>query len=306
MPTLLTNTVPSKEPCILDVNLQIQKLAPELQRQGRRVAFAEMHCEQGYPDRPVAADISPDGTHPFDHGYELMVDIFFEAFLQADKRGFLRIPEQNGIPEDGELERINEPLLFEPPPPPKKPRPAPQPVPTSEDKNKAEKTDTKASDTVDAKTAGTAADTKAGVVNAKGVLTGGTAADTETGAGRGRNAGIHPSDKATPAADTKAAPVPGLTVRDNGDMIFDGEKVRIVIGGAAEKPKGMGVDVDGNILDGADNKMGLAGPWGPAVDAAGTITKTGADPKPAAGKPAITPVEIKTDKRWAKRSLLYP
>ncbi|KAI0977584.1 carbohydrate esterase family 3 protein [Xylaria arbuscula] len=122
MSTLLTNTVRDKEPCILDINLQIRKLASALQREGRRVVMAEMHCEQGLPDRPVPDDISPDGTHPFDHGYDLMADIFFSAFLDADRRGFLKAPEENYVPDDGELERANEPFTFEPEPP-KKPNP---------------------------------------------------------------------------------------------------------------------------------------------------------------------------------------
>lgn len=123
MSTLLTNTVPSKEPCILDINIQIRKLASALQREGRPVVLAEMHCEQGLPDRPLPMDISADGTHPFDHGYALMADIFFEAFLEADKRGFFKTPEENGIPDDGELERADEPLTYEPEPPKARPNP---------------------------------------------------------------------------------------------------------------------------------------------------------------------------------------
>ncbi|KAI0396844.1 SGNH hydrolase-type esterase domain-containing protein [Xylariaceae sp. FL0594] len=122
--TLLTNTVPSKEPCILDINVQIRRLASELQREGRAVVLAEMHCEQGLPDRPLPVDISPDGTHPFDHGYRLMADIFFDAFLEADKRGFFMTPEEKGIPDDGELERADEPLMYEPEPLPGMPAPA--------------------------------------------------------------------------------------------------------------------------------------------------------------------------------------
>jgi lysophospholipase L1-like esterase len=123
MSTLLTNTVPSKEPCILDINIQIRKLASALMREGRPVVLAEMHCEQGLPDRPLPIDISGDGTHPFDHGYGLMADIFFSAFVEADSRGFFKTPEENGVPDDGELERADEPFIYEPEPP--KTRPAP-------------------------------------------------------------------------------------------------------------------------------------------------------------------------------------
>ncbi|KAI0403986.1 carbohydrate esterase family 3 protein [Xylaria palmicola] len=119
--TLLTNTVPGKELCILDLNIQIRKLASALQREGRPVVLAEMHYEQGLPDRPLPGDISPDGTHPFDHGYGLMADIFFSALLEADRRGFLKTPEENGIPDDGESERADERFVFEPEPPKKQP-----------------------------------------------------------------------------------------------------------------------------------------------------------------------------------------
>ncbi|TGJ88073.1 hypothetical protein E0Z10_g625 [Xylaria hypoxylon] len=123
MSSLLTNTVPNQEPCILDLNIQIRRLASALQREGRPVVFAEMHYEQGLPDRPLPADISSDGTHPFDHGYGVMADIFFSAFVDADKRGFLKAPEENGVPDDGELERVDEPFVFQSEPPKKKPHP---------------------------------------------------------------------------------------------------------------------------------------------------------------------------------------
>ncbi|KAI0145048.1 carbohydrate esterase family 3 protein [Xylariaceae sp. FL1272] len=122
MSTLLTNTVPSKEPCILDINTQIRKLASRLQRMGSPVILAEMHCEQGLFDRPIPADISPDGTHPFDHGYGLMADIFYEAFIEADERKFLKTPEENGVPPDGEKERKDQPIWETPRK--KKPTPA--------------------------------------------------------------------------------------------------------------------------------------------------------------------------------------
>ncbi|RWA08970.1 hypothetical protein EKO27_g6118 [Xylaria grammica] len=101
---------------------------------------AEMHCEQGLPDRPLPADISPDGTHPFDHGYRMMADIFFSAFVDADRRGFLKAPEANGIPDNGELGRADDPFISESEPPEKRanppkdekkvpPKPAPEVVP---------------------------------------------------------------------------------------------------------------------------------------------------------------------------------
>ncbi|CAJ2510450.1 Uu.00g051530.m01.CDS01 [Anthostomella pinea] len=105
MSTLLTNTVAGKEACILDVNIQMRRLASALQREGRPVVMAEMHCEQGLPDRPQPHHISPDGTHPFDEGYGMMTEIFWKAILEADERGFFQEPEDNGVPLDGNAER---------------------------------------------------------------------------------------------------------------------------------------------------------------------------------------------------------
>ncbi|KAI1499738.1 SGNH hydrolase-type esterase domain-containing protein [Biscogniauxia marginata] len=110
MSTLMTNTVRGAEPCILDVNVQIRKLASALEREGKPVVMAEMHSEQGLRDRPLPSDISPDGTHPFDPGYAMMTEIFWDAILEADRRGFFQPPEENGIPLDGNAEREAEEL----------------------------------------------------------------------------------------------------------------------------------------------------------------------------------------------------
>ncbi|KAJ8109391.1 hypothetical protein ONZ43_g6149 [Nemania bipapillata] len=111
--TLLTNALPGMEPCVLDMNIQIRKLASALQREGRPVVLAEMHYEQGLPDRPLPADVSDNGTHPSDHGYKLMVDILLSAILEADRRGFLKAPEKVAILGDRELERAREGLVLE-------------------------------------------------------------------------------------------------------------------------------------------------------------------------------------------------
>ncbi|KAI1637549.1 SGNH hydrolase-type esterase domain-containing protein [Biscogniauxia mediterranea] len=110
MSTLMTNTVPDAERCILDVNIQIRKLASALEREGRPVVMAEMHSEQGLADRPLPEDISPDGTHPYDAGYAMLADIFWKAILEADERGFFQPPEDNGVPLDGNAERQEEML----------------------------------------------------------------------------------------------------------------------------------------------------------------------------------------------------
>lgn len=109
MSTLLTNTVPEVEPCILDINRQIRELHSALREQGRPVVLAEMH-DQFVPEgdmleRPHAAHISADGTHPHDEGYALMAAIFFQALREADQTGFFQPPEDVGIPDDGDVER---------------------------------------------------------------------------------------------------------------------------------------------------------------------------------------------------------
>ncbi|KAI1080801.1 SGNH hydrolase-type esterase domain-containing protein [Whalleya microplaca] len=102
MSTLLTSTWPGIEPCVLDANIQIRKLASMLEREGKRVVLAEMYYEQGFPNRPVPSDISPDGTHPFDLGYAMMAEIFWSAIIDAQNRWFLQAPEVNGILDDGD------------------------------------------------------------------------------------------------------------------------------------------------------------------------------------------------------------
>ncbi|KAI1436511.1 hypothetical protein GGR50DRAFT_693124 [Xylaria sp. CBS 124048] len=54
---------------------------------------------------------------------------------------------------------------------------------------------------------------------------------------------------------------PNATVGDNGDIIFEGEKVGIVIEGDAKKLKGKTVDPDGDILDKSGNTLGRAERW---------------------------------------------
>ncbi|KAI1353904.1 hypothetical protein F5Y01DRAFT_312498 [Xylaria sp. FL0043] len=56
---------------------------------------------------------------------------------------------------------------------------------------------------------------------------------------------------------------PGATVGDNGDVLFNGEKVGVVVEGDAKKLKGKQVDADGDILDRAGNKLGHAERWEP-------------------------------------------
>ncbi|KAI1389228.1 carbohydrate esterase family 3 protein [Hypoxylon trugodes] len=101
--TCLTNTVPDCEPKILDVNQQYRDLIKNYT--GKPVLLAEMHPSEGFPDRPQPSDIGPDGTHPSDYGYELMGHIFTKGIQEADRKGFLRWPVENGLEKDGDAGR---------------------------------------------------------------------------------------------------------------------------------------------------------------------------------------------------------
>ncbi|KAL7623652.1 hypothetical protein AAE478_005204 [Parahypoxylon ruwenzoriense] len=104
--TCLTNTVPDCEPKILDVNQQYRELVKKYD--SKPVLLAEMHPSEGFPDRPQVGDIGPDGTHPTDHGYDLMGHIFTESVRVADSKGYLRWPVDNGLQYDGEVGRADE------------------------------------------------------------------------------------------------------------------------------------------------------------------------------------------------------
>lgn len=102
--TLLTNTVPDREPLILDVNQQFRDLFRKYE--DSPVVLAELHPATGLPGRPQVEDIGPDGSHPTDRGYEIMAHLMVEAVLDADARGYLRWPE-DGLAYDGEIGRHN-------------------------------------------------------------------------------------------------------------------------------------------------------------------------------------------------------
>ncbi len=101
--TLLTNTVPNLEPVILDINQQYRALLPKYEN--NTVVMAELHPSTGLPGRPEAQDIGPDGSHPTDHGYEIMGHILADAVKEADQRGYLRWPV-DGMPYDGDIGRV--------------------------------------------------------------------------------------------------------------------------------------------------------------------------------------------------------
>ncbi|KAI1429693.1 hypothetical protein F5Y12DRAFT_331171 [Xylaria sp. FL1777] len=59
---------------------------------------------------------------------------------------------------------------------------------------------------------------------------------------------------------------PDAVVGDNGDVLFNGEKIGIVVEGDAKKLKGKSVDADGDIIDRAGNVLGHAERWEPEAE----------------------------------------
>ncbi|KAI1324543.1 SGNH hydrolase-type esterase domain-containing protein [Xylariaceae sp. FL0255] len=109
---ILSTVIPSPwdgvEACVRSVNAQIRQAVLDLAREGKRVALAEMHYDQGLPDRVELKHIGKDEMHPTDGGYFIMGDIFIGSIQEVDDLGFLQPPVINGVPFDGEAERYAE------------------------------------------------------------------------------------------------------------------------------------------------------------------------------------------------------
>jgi lysophospholipase L1-like esterase len=99
--TLLTNTVPNLEPSILNINAQYRNLMSSYENANKPVVLAELHPSAGIAGVPQVSDIGPDGSHPLVSGYEKMGHILAQAVKAADAKGFIQIPVNNGIPDDG-------------------------------------------------------------------------------------------------------------------------------------------------------------------------------------------------------------
>ncbi|CAJ2503743.1 Uu.00g111370.m01.CDS01 [Anthostomella pinea] len=106
MSTIVTCPWAGTEQCVKGANAQIRQVATDLIREGKPIALAEMHFDQGLPNRPNLTDIGPDDMHPTDRGYFLMGDIFMEKVREVDRKGWLQPPVQNGVPADGDTERV--------------------------------------------------------------------------------------------------------------------------------------------------------------------------------------------------------
>lgn len=105
MSTIITSPWDGVERCVKSANAQIRQVATDLIREGKPVTLAEMHFDQGLPNRVEREDIGPDDMHPTDIGYFKMGDIFMEKIVEVDKNGWLQPPVENGIPDDGEAAR---------------------------------------------------------------------------------------------------------------------------------------------------------------------------------------------------------
>ncbi|KAI0181737.1 carbohydrate esterase family 3 protein [Hypoxylon sp. FL1284] len=111
MSTVIMSPWEGTERCVKSTNAQIRQVAIDVIREGKPVVMAEMHYDQGLPNRVERADIGPDDMHPTDKGYFKMGDIFMEKILEVEKNGWLQAPVENGVPYDGDAARDEEDRL---------------------------------------------------------------------------------------------------------------------------------------------------------------------------------------------------
>lgn len=104
MATLLLSLLPDCVPLNDHLNKKYRELYQKLEGQNKPVVLAELHPSTGLPGRPEAPDIGADGAHPTDEGYVKMGNVLAEAIKEADRKGFLQRPVENGIPADGDAE----------------------------------------------------------------------------------------------------------------------------------------------------------------------------------------------------------
>ncbi|KAI0849299.1 carbohydrate esterase family 3 protein [Daldinia vernicosa] len=105
--TMLTNKVGGGdlETKVLDMNKQYRDIMKKFEADGKPVVLAEMHPSEGASGVPSVNEIGPDGSHPTVQGYEMMGSIFVRAIQEADEKGFIQKPANNGTPDDGEAGR---------------------------------------------------------------------------------------------------------------------------------------------------------------------------------------------------------
>ncbi|KAI1148488.1 hypothetical protein F4825DRAFT_433928 [Nemania diffusa] len=103
--TLVTSPNAKYERCIKSVNAQIRQVAVDVQRQGKPLVLSEQHIDQGLPGRVPTRLIKPDQMHPTFEGWEMMTEIYKGDILEADAKGWIVAPVENGIMDDGDAER---------------------------------------------------------------------------------------------------------------------------------------------------------------------------------------------------------
>ncbi|KAK6859867.1 carbohydrate esterase family 3 protein [Apiospora arundinis] len=103
--TLVTSPNPTYERCIQSFNAQIRQVVTDLAREGRHIALADMHYDQGLPGRPGPEDIQADEMLPTRDGWRMMGEILKTTIREVEHKGWLKAPIDNGIPADGDTER---------------------------------------------------------------------------------------------------------------------------------------------------------------------------------------------------------
>lgn len=83
--SLLINREPSVDQKVRALNAEIQDLAHQTAEEGRRIVFVDMHGQDG----PLLEDLTEDGTHPNDKGYEKMAKLWSAGVCDAVAKGFL-------------------------------------------------------------------------------------------------------------------------------------------------------------------------------------------------------------------------
>ncbi|KAK7999773.1 SGNH hydrolase-type esterase domain-containing protein [Apiospora arundinis] len=99
MSTIIFSPWSNVDRCVRSANAQIRQVSRDLAREGKPVLLAEMHRDQG-------PEMGPDNMHPTTEGYFVMGEVFKKSILEADKKGWLQPPVSNGIPADGNAERM--------------------------------------------------------------------------------------------------------------------------------------------------------------------------------------------------------
>lgn len=86
---LIRNADSAVQDRAVQINSQFQSLVGSLRSQGKRIVWANMQGSDG----PQSSDLSPDGIHPLDQGYQKMAAIWYNAIGYADSQGFLQTAE---------------------------------------------------------------------------------------------------------------------------------------------------------------------------------------------------------------------